>query len=41
MDPGNWATEIGAGSSDGYSLLFVAVTAANLWLVTQTAGRVN
>lgn len=41
MDPGNWATDIAAGSAHGYALLGVVVAASLLGLLFQTlAARV-
>src|ERR1700758_5377393 len=36
MDPGNWATDIQAGSSYGYALLFVVVLSSLAAIVLQT-----
>jgi manganese transport protein len=35
MDPGNWATDIQAGSDYGYGPLFAVISPANVWLVLQ------
>ncbi len=48
MDPGNWATDIEAGSRDGYRLLFVVLLASLAAMLLQTlcvrlgvAGRID